>query len=670
MIVALLLAALAAAPKHAFTVDDMLAMRRVSEHEVSPDGRLVAFTLRTTDVEANKGKTDVWIVGADGRGARRLTSHDANDGSPRFSPDGRFVLFLTTRSGSSQVWRIPVDGGEAEQVTDLPLDVSVFAPFPDGRRLLLAMEVLPQAKTLAETKAFDDAQEKSKVKARAYDQLLFRHWSEWEDGKRSHVFVWTPGGGEPIDLMRGMDADAPTRPFGGGEELAIAPDGAVVVFAAKNVGRAAAWSTNVDLWQVAADGRSKPQPLTADNAAWDGSPAFSPDGKQLAWLAMARPGFEADRTRIVVMDRATKKKRVLTEKWDRSPGELAWTNDGATLLTSADHLGNHALFAVDAATGAERALVAKGTNQGAQPAGDRIVFARDTLHLPVELFSIARDGGDMRAVTSVNAERVASIDWQDYEQFTFAGAGGDTVHAYVMKPRGFAPGRKYPVAMLVHGGPQGSFGDHWHYRWNPQAYAGAGYAVLFVDFHGSTGYGQAFTDAIRGDWGGAPYEDLMKGLDAALAKYPWMDGGRACALGASYGGYMINWINGHTDRFKCLVAHASNLDERFAYFDTEELWFPEWEHGGTPWDNPQGYGKHNPIDFVKNWKTPTLVVHGALDYRVVDTQGMGVFTALQRRGVPSRFLYFPDENHWILKPQNSALWHREVLGWLDKHAKR
>jgi dipeptidyl aminopeptidase/acylaminoacyl peptidase len=547
--------------------------------------------------------------------------------------------------------------------------VTVFAPFPDGQRLLLAMDVLPKGKTLADTKAHDDAQEQSKVKARAYDELMFRHWSDWEDGKRSHVFVWSPSSPEPIDLMAGMDVDAPTHPFGGAEELAISPDGKVVVFAAKSVGREAAWSTNVDLWQVAADGKSKPQPLTADNAAWDGNPSFSPDGKQLAWLAMARPVFEADRTRIVVMDRATKKKRTLTEQWDRSPGELSWSQDGKTLFTSADHLGNHALFAVDVRSGAERLLVGKGTNQGPQPAGARIVFARDTLHLPVELFSAAADGSDLRAITAVNAERVASIDWQDYEQFTFTGAGGDTVSGYVVKPRGWVAGKKFPVAMLIHGGPQGSLGDHFHYRWNPMPYAGAGYGVVFIDFHGSTGYGQAFTDAIRGDWGGAPYEDLMKGLDAALAKYPWLDGNKACALGASYGGYMINWINGHTDRFKCLVAHASNLDERFAYYDTEELWFPEWEHGGTPWDNPQGYAKHNPIDFVKNWKTPTLVVHGALDYRVVETQGMGVFTALQRRGVPSRFLYFPDENHWVLKPQNSALWHREVLSWLGRFTK-
>jgi len=291
--------------------------------------------------------------------------------------------------------------------------------------------------------------------------------------------------------------------------------------------------------------------------------------------------------------------------------------------------------------------------------------------MPAELFTVKPDGSDLKQLTHVNDARVAALQWGDYEQFSFKGAKGDTVYGYAMKPAGgVRAGAKVPVAMLVHGGPQGSFGDHFHYRWNPQAYAGRGYGVVFIDFHGSTGYGQAFTDAISGDWGGAPYEDLMLGLDAALAKFTWLDKSRMAALGASYGGYMINWIHGHTDRFKALVVHDGNIDERLAYYNTEELWFPEWENKGTPWEKPEAYTKHNPIDFVKNWKTPTLVIHGALDFRVVDTQGMSTFTALQRKGIPSRFIHFPDENHWVLKPQNSKLWHDEVLGWLDTYTKR
>jgi dipeptidyl aminopeptidase/acylaminoacyl peptidase len=327
------------------------------------------------------------------------------------------------------------------------------------------------------------------------------------------------------------------------------------------------------------------------------------------------------------------------------------------------------VYAIDVASGEARRLLSGGYLTSVAQAGDRLVFAQDSLHAPVELFSSALDGSDVRAVTALNSARVAAARMGAFEQFSFPGWNDETVYGYVMKPAGFEAGRKYPVAFLIHGGPQGSFGNHFHYRWNPQAYAGAGYATVFIDFHGSTGYGQDFCDSIRGDWGGKPYEDLMKGLDHALATYDFLDGERVGALGASYGGYMVNWIAGQTDRFVCLVNHDGNLDERMAYFDTEELWFPEWDHMGTPWENPEGYAKHNPIEHVDRWETPMLVIHGAKDYRVVDVQGMATFTALQRRGIPSRFLYFPDENHWVLKPANSILWHDTVIGWLDRWLK-
>jgi dipeptidyl aminopeptidase/acylaminoacyl peptidase len=391
---------------------------------------------------------------------------------------------------------------------------------------------------------------------------------------------------------------------------------------------------------------------------------------------MERPGFEADRFRIMTRSWPDGATRVLTQKWDRSAGELKWSSDSRTLYTTADNLGQHSLFAIDAASGNARTVVKDGyvttpsLVAGAKGA-DRIVYGLDTLLSPVELFSVRTDGSDVRRLTNINADKVAAARMGKPEQFTFEGANGDTVHAYVVTPADFDPAKKYPVAFIIHGGPQGSMGNHFHYRWNPQAYAGAGYAAIMVDFHGSTGYGQAFTDAIRNDWGGAPLVDLQKGLAAAIAKYPWLDGDRVSALGASYGGYMINWIAGAwPDRFRSLVTHDGNLDERFAYFATEELWFPEWEHGGTPWDNPEGYAKHNPVDLVKNWKTPTLVIHGGQDFRVVETGGMATFTALQRRGIPSKFLYFPDENHWVLKPANSIQWHETVIGWLDQWTKK
>jgi dipeptidyl aminopeptidase/acylaminoacyl peptidase len=433
------------------------------------------------------------------------------------------------------------------------------------------------------------------------------------------------------------------------------------------MGSQEAWSTNEDIWLVPTDGSSPPKNLTEDNAARDTQPVFSPDGKSLAWLAMKRPGYEADKQNVVVYEIATAQKRVLTEEWDRSANTLTYSRQGDKLLVTGYDLGQHAVFGVDARTGKVQTLVKEGHNDNVVDTNQGIVFLRDSIASPADIWAL--QGGRERKLTALNSERMSQVRLGTAEQFSFTGAKGDTVYAYIVRPVDFDPAGKYPLAFMVHGGPQGSMANDWHYRWNPQTYTGAGYAAVMVDFHGSTGYGQAFQDAINGDWGGAPFEDLMKGLDATLARYPWVDGERACALGASYGGYMINYIAGKTDRFKCLVTHNGNLDERMAYFDTEELWFPEWEHGGTPWDNPEGYSKHNPIELVKNWKTPTLVVHGALDYRVVDTQGISVFTALQRKGIPSRLLHFPDENHWVLKPANSILWHDTVLGWLDQWTK-
>jgi dipeptidyl aminopeptidase/acylaminoacyl peptidase len=656
------------ASSHTFGVDDMLAMDRLSDPQVSPDGRWVLFNVRVTDLAANKGRTDVWLIGADGQGLRRLTDHEASDVNARFAPDGRSVLFLSSRSGSMQVWRVPVEGGEATPVSTFPLDVGNLAVFPDGERLLLSFDVYVDAKTLKESAERDATRAADPVKAQVYDSLLFRHWDSWEDGKRSHVFVWKIGAGEPLDLMRGMDADAPTHPFGGTEELAISPDGKEVLFAAKDDGRANAWTTNIDVWRVPADGSARPTRVSLGQGM-DNVPSYSPDGKTIAWLSMERPGYEADRQRIVLQERASGRERVLTQAWDRSPGEYAWSGDGRTLYATADNLGNHSLFAIDVESGRVTTLVENGTVGSPCEVAGGLLYALDTLRAPVEFHLRDPQSGATHALTHFNDAKVAAARMGEYEPFSFPGSHGDTVHGFLVKPADFDPARKYPVAFLIHGGPQGSFGDHFHYRWNPQAYAGAGFAALMVDFHGSTGYGQAFTDAIREDWGGAPFEDLMKGLDFALTKYAFLDASRVGALGASYGGYMINWIAGQTDRFRCLVNHDGNLDERMAYFDTEELWFPEWDHGGLPWEVPEKYAKHNPIDHVAKWKTPMLVIHGGLDFRVVDTQGMSTFTALQRRGIPSKFVHFPDENHWVLKPLNSRFWHQNVIGWLDQWLK-
>ncbi|HEY9421088.1 MAG TPA: S9 family peptidase [Thermoanaerobaculia bacterium] len=661
-----------AADPHPFTVRDLLAMDRITEPQPSPRGDKVAFVVRTTDLEANRGRFDIWVVNMDGTGLTRLTSDPASDNNPRWAPDGGSLYFLSTRSGSSQVWRQPAGGGDAVQVTNLPLDVSNLTVSPDGSRIAFSLEVFPDCATLACTKERLDQNEKRKGSGQLYqgDVGFYRHWDTWSEGRRNHLFVMPVAGGEPVDLTKGMNSDVPSRPFGGAEEFTFSPDGRSVVFSARAGGREEPWSTNFDLYLAPADGSRAPQNLTAANPAWDTQPTFSPDGKTLAYLAMARPGYEADRFRIKLRDMASGRERVLAEEWDRSAGEVVFSEDGRTIYMSVQDTGQTPLVAIDVATGRVTKLVSEGHVREPAVAGERIVFGRDTLKGPVELYTVRRDGSGLTQITRVNQEKLAAASLGESEQFSFQGAGGDTVYGWVTKPVGFQQGRKYPLAFLIHGGPQGSYNNEFHYRWNPQVYAGAGYAVVTVDFHGSTGYGQAFTDAIRKDWGGKPLVDLQKGLEAALQRYPWIDGKRACALGASYGGYMVNWIAGNwPDGFQCLVNHDGIFDQRMMYYGTEELWFPEWEQGGPYWQTPDTYEKHNPARFVDRWKTPMLVVHGGLDYRVPDNQGIATFNALQRRGIPSQFLYFPDENHWVLKPVNSIQWHEAVLAWLDRWLK-
>jgi len=664
-----------AAESHPFTVHDLLAMERISDPQTAPDGHRIVFVKRVIDLQENKGRDDLWLANVDGTGLRRLTTHPAGSSNPRWSPDGESIYFLSSRSDSSQVWRIATDGGEAEQVTDLPLDVNGFLLSPDGSHLVLATEVFPDCETLKETKERLDEIEKRKASGRVFEQLFIRHWDTWKDGRRSHLFALPVAGGEPVDLMKGMPADVPSKPFGGMEEATFTPDGKAVVFAARNVGRKEAWSTRFDLYQAKLDG-SPPRCLTEGNQATLTNPVFSPNGKTLAYLAMKRPGFESDRLRIVLRSWpggtgvSPVEPRVLTEHWDRSAGGITWSADGQTIYTHADNLGQHLLFAVDVASGVVRTLVQEGKVFSPVVAGELVVFGLNHHRSPVELHTIRPDGSDLRQITHVNAEKLASVRMGASEQFTFKGWNDEDVYCYVVKPADFDPSKKYPVAFLIHGGPEGSFGNDFHYRWNPQVYAGAGYAAVMVEFHGSTGYGQAFTDAIRGHWGDRPLEDLQNGLAAALERYPWMDADRVAALGASYGGYMVNWIAGKwAEPFRCFVNHDGNLCERLAYYDTEELWFPEWEHGGPEWENRAGYEKHNPIDFVKNWTRPMLVIHSAKDFRVVDTQGISTFTALQRKGIPSKLLYFPDENHWVLKPANCIQWHETVIGWLDQWTK-
>ncbi len=665
------LATTPAAAPHPFSVKDMVAMERLSDPQPSPDGAWIVFGRRVWDEAANKVSTNLWLVSSDGATLRQLTSAKSSDTGARWSSDGRSIAFISNRGGASQIWTIEPAGGEARPWSSFPVDMDNVQWSPDGKRVAFSAEVYPDCKDLKCTADRDAEKEKNPVKARIYTSLMFRHWDTWEDGKRSHIFVWSGDSNDaPVDLLEGIDADSPTKPFGGSEEFAWSPDGREIAFTMKQVDNPA-WSTDLDIYVTAADGRGAPRCITEANQAVDTQPAYSPDGKTIAYLAMARPGYESDRQVLTLFDRATGASRPLTAGWDRSAGSAAWSSDSRTLFITAGEMARQKIFSVDAGSGRTRVVVGDHYNSSVTPSvRDRLIFLQDSLTAPAEVFACNADGAGLRRLTGINDARMATARVSVPEEFWFKGANNDQVHGWLFKPVGFEAGRKYPVAFMIHGGPQGSWEDHFHYRWNAQAYAGAGYVTVQIDPHGSTTYGQAFTDAIRRSWGGWPYEDLMKGLDHVIATYPYVDGDRVGALGASYGGYMVNWIAGQTDRFKCLVSHDGELDTRSSYYSTEELWFPEWEHGGLPWDPDTTHEKWSPVDHVAKWKTPMLVIHGANDYRLVDTEGMSVFTALQRRGIPSKLLYFPDENHWVLKAKNSILWHETVIGWLDQWLKK
>ena len=660
-----------------FTADHMVRLDRVGAPVLSPDGSMLVYSLRKTDMDANKGRYDLWLTAVgDGQTPQlttQLTTHEANDTSPAWSRDGKQVYFLSSRNGSSQVWRIALHGGEATQVTDLPLDVGTFKVPANGNRLVLSLNVYPDCEDLACTGARDEAAEEGVTTGLVYDQLFMRHWDHWLDAKHSRLFAIElnedgTGSGEPLLLTGDVKADVPSRVWGGNEEYAISGDGSRLYFTARIRDRDEPTSTNFDIWSAPMNGDGPVLNLTESNPAWDTQPVLSPDGKSLAYLAMARPGFEADRFQIMIRHLDSGATRALAEDWDRSTSSLAWSADSASLIVNTQDQGNKTLWRIETASGDRHKLVGHGNVSGFAVGQNAVIFARNDLKSPTELFALDNGSTQARQLTHFSAPQLQGVEMGDYEQFSFTGADQVKVYGYVVKPAGFRKGRQYPVAFLIHGGPQGSFGNQFHYRWNPQTYAGQGFAAVFIDFHGSTGYGQAFTDSISGDWGGKPLADLQLGLKAALDQYDFLDGEKICALGASYGGFMVNWIAGNwPQRFNCLVNHDGVFDQRSMYYTTEELWFPEWENGGPYFAQADNYEKFNPVNHVEQWRTPMLVIHGQLDYRVPVTQGIAAFTALQRRGIDSKFLYFPDENHWVLKPHNSLQWHAEVNQWLHHY---
>ncbi len=663
---------------------DLVALDRYSAPTLSSNGRVLVFAKRSVDMAANKSSTALWIenlVARDAAPPKRLTPEGWNVNSPAFSADGKTVYFLSAKSGSQQLYAIPSVGGEPKQLTDLPVDVGGYKLSPDGKRVALALEAFVDCKSdLGCTRKRLDDTGARKSSGVLYNKIFVRHWDTWADGRLNRVFAATlPQGKEkPLKtaMLIGADVigDVPSKPFGDTGEFAWSPDGRSFVLSARKADRTEPASTNFDLYLVAADGKGSARNLTEANKAWDTGPVFSADGKTLYYRAMKRPGFEADRFALMAMDLATGSTRDLAPKWDASADGITLSADGKSIYTTSQELGRHPLFSVSIDNGEVTSIFKDGSVGAFELAGDTLAIAANSMKSGDVIYTTSADGkAPLRAITPSAEKMLPDVRFGEYEQFRFPGWNNETVHGYVLKPWNYQEGKTYPVAFLIHGGPQGSFGDGWSYRWNPQTYAGQGYAVVMIDFHGSTGYGQKFTDAISGHWGDRPLEDLQKGWAAAQKKYAFLDGDRACALGASYGGYMINWLAGNWfDKkgkapFKCLLNHNGVFDTRSMGLVTEELWFSEWEFGGALHEKPEGYERFNPARHINKWKTPMMVVAGQNDFRVPIDQSLSTFTALQRRGIESQLLYFPDENHWVLKPQNSLQWHDTVHAWLDKH---
>jgi len=666
-----------ASPPAAFarpiTATDLATMRRLAAPAVSPDGHWAVYQLRETDLAANRGRTDLWLMDLRAPGAdpvRIASAPEHNEHDPRFSADGRWLYYLSNASGSDQIWRVALPAGTPEKVTDLATDVAGFAIAPSSDRVAVWADRNMACESMNCLTVHGPQQ--GQGSGRAYDQTFVRHWDAWvEPGVRSRIFILPMVDGRPqgagTPVAPNLTGDSPSKPFGGAEEIAWSPDGRTLYFTLREAGRTEAVSTNMDIFAVAADGSGAPANLTAANRGTDTMPAVSPDGRWLAYTAMARATYEADRQVIQLRDLRTGQTRALTADWDRSVGSISWASDSRSLLVTAGDTLDTPVFRVDVRTGRVARLTQAGSAGNVIPLeGGGLLFTLNSLEAPDDLYRIDARGRTTR-LTSVNADRLAGLDPVSVRRFSFPGANGDTVWGQIVRPAG-AAGR-LPTLLLIHGGPQSSFGNGWSYRWNPWVFAAPGYAAVTVDFHGSTGYGQAFTDSINRDWGGAPLEDLRLGLAAAGREDPVLDTANACAAGGSYGGFMALWIAGNwPDGFRCLVSHAGVFDQRAMAYETEELWFTEWEFGG-PYYEPAAaaaYERNNPVNFVANWQTPMLVIHGERDYRIPYSQSLGVFNALQRRNIPSRLIVFPDENHWILKPQNSIQWYREVHGWLDR----
>lgn len=660
--------------KRAMAFSDLAAMKRLGEAQISPDGKTVAYTVATPDLEANRLERNIWLVAVEGGEPRQLT-RSGRDMRPRWSPDSKRIAFLSARGGAEQIYLIATDGGEATKIAGLSTGADNLLWSPDGKTLAFTSNIYPDCTDQACNDKRIAEREKSKVKAHVYDHLLFRHWTQYSDGTRSHLFVVAAAGGTPRDLTPGADYDVPPFSLSGPDDMAYSPDGKELCFTA-NTDKDPATSTNGDLFIVPVDGSAAPKRITT-NPGFDGGPAYSPDGKYIAYHAQLIAGYESDRWRLLLYDRAAGSHANLTENFDRSVDAIVWSPDGKSLFFDAEDRGAVAVFRMAANAGSEpKPVFRAATVEGFDLTGDgkTLVFTHSSIQSPAELFAAsAEDGSGLRPLTRHNAERLAQLDLPPAEHFWFDASDGRKIHAMLVRPPGFDAKKKYPLVLIAHGGPQTMWHDAWSYRWNPALFASPGYVVLLINRRGSTGFGQKFTDEIQDDWGGKAFTDLMEGTGYALKKYPFIDGNRMAAAGASYGGFMMDWFASQAKgRFTAIISHAGTYNQESQYGATEELWFPEREFKGTPWSNPASYARWSPKTYAgefAKYKTPTLVSCGELDYRVPYTQSLEFFTALQRQGVPSKLIIFPEEGHWILKPQNSEFWYKNVLAWLGTYLK-
>jgi dipeptidyl aminopeptidase/acylaminoacyl peptidase len=666
----LVLCAITFAQKRPFDANALLELKRIGDPQISPDGRLVVFQIQTVDVPNNKKPVQIWIVPLDGGTPKQITHDGESNQRPRWSPDGKRIAYISDRSSSFQIWLMDPDGGNAKQVTNLSTEADGEIFSGDGKNLVFMSDVYPECGADdACNKKNLDVEKSGKVHARIYTELLYRHWTAWQSKRRSHLLVVPLSGGPARDLTVGA-RDVPPFSLGGPDDYDVSPDGQEVCYS-MNADPVPAVSTNADLYVVSIAG-GQPRKITFTPGA-DSSPRYSPDGKYLAWRAQLRAGYESDRWRLMTLERSTGKVNNLTENVDRWVNSFTWAPDSASLFFTMNDRGRQNIHTISLSGGAVRtAASADGELDDMQLThdGKRMVYTQQSGVAPVEIFRANSSGGLAVALTHLNDQTLGDFQLQPLEEFWVDGAEGAKVQSFLIRPPNFVPTRKYPVAFLIHGGPQGFWGHAWSYRWNAQVFANAGYVIVMPNPRGSTGYGQKFIDEINNDWGGRAFDDIMAVADHVVADVPYAEASKMVAAGASYGGYMIDWMLGHTQRFKALVSHDGVYDLTSEFGATEELWFPLWEYGGAPWDKPETYAKWSPSNFVKEFHTPTLVVHGEQDFRVPYTQGLQLFTALQLQKVPSKLLVFPDEGHWVLKPQNSLLWYKTVIDWLDTWAKK